>query len=91
MLFSIFILLCKKKLGCASEILKTYFGISLGLHELCNDETNVSSNIISYLAQSRFFLQPFATFQAFVTSNRRMYVVFAARVRLNRQNEYEKE
>jgi len=32
MLCSIFILLCKKKLGCASEILKTYFGISLGLH-----------------------------------------------------------
>jgi len=32
MLCSIFILLCKKKLVCASEILKTYLGISLGLH-----------------------------------------------------------
>ena len=38
----------------------------------------------------RFFLQPFATFQAFVTSNRRMHVVFADDVRLNRQNEYKK-
>ena len=30
--FSTFILLCKMKLGYTSEILKTYFGISLGLH-----------------------------------------------------------
>ena len=30
--FSTFILLCKMKLGCGSKILKTYFGISLGLH-----------------------------------------------------------
>ena len=29
--FSTFILLCKMKLGCTSKILKTYFGISLGL------------------------------------------------------------
>ena len=30
--FTTFILLCKMKLGCGSEKLKTYFGISLGLH-----------------------------------------------------------
>ena len=30
--FSTFILLHKMKLGCTSKILKTYFGISLGLH-----------------------------------------------------------
>ena len=41
--FSTFILLCKMKLGYTSEILKTYFGISLGLHYLCNDEPKDSS------------------------------------------------
>ena len=41
--FSTFILLCKMKLGCTSKILKTYFGISLGLHYLCGDEAKVSS------------------------------------------------
>jgi hypothetical protein len=30
--FTTFIWLCKMKLGCGSEKLKTYFGISLGLH-----------------------------------------------------------
>ena len=29
--FTTFILLCKMKLGYTSKILKTYFGISLGL------------------------------------------------------------